>query len=566
MVIRELLVKLGVITDTKQVKEYDAAVEDVRKRFEGVVQVAKQVAVAAAAVGTALAAQAISTARAAEAADRQARSLALGVEAAQEYTAIFEGMGADANDVGDVFNTLADRARDAQDGMQSFIDDFSLIGLTVDDLRDKEPEQLFLDFADAIASTEDVTTRNAAAVRLLGDDVGNRLLPMLLEGSAGIAAMREEARRLGLVMSEQDIAAAKDAAVAFRSFDRVLTGLRNQIGLAVIPTMVRLASGLQDFIARNRALAREKIEALMERFGDAVERTEERLASVNRFVEDNLSGWGNVLRRAQSALVVFAGAKAWGLLTSAVAAIKGGALALGGAFSVGLGPGLLIMAGLAAVAATLYLTIDDLLTYMRGGESVIGSFFERLEEVAPMAANLAYIFETVGLAVQALADSPAWTLLVAAVEGLGQVGSALFEGWKRQVTSIVRLVSQMVELFATAAGLLRGDAGIGDVFRELMETAGAGVLALPGVGAVTEGLPSSFLGNGGAARVPVYSPTRGGGGGGGAVGGPVTNVVVEGNTTVLNAEVTERSVEQMQRREEMQRMRLAAATLNVEPI
>ena len=563
MIIRELLVRLGVITDTKQVKEYDGAIEDLKGQLQDVVGVAKRVALAAAAVGTALAAQAISTARAAEAADRQAKALAIGVEAAQEYTAVFEGVGADANDVADVFNTLADRAQDAGDGMQSFIDDFGLVGLAVQDLKDKEPEQLFLTFADAVASTDDVVKRNAAVVRLLGDDVGNRLIPALMQGSAGIAAMRQEARDLGLVMSAEDITAAKNAAVAFRSFDRVLTGLRNQIGLAVIPTMVRLAGQLRDFITRTRAIAREKLERVMEVFGDAVDTTRGKLASLNTFVEDNLAGWGNVFRRAQTALVVLAGAKAWGILTAAFAAIKAGVLAVGAAFSVGFAPASLIVLGLAAVVATLAFAIDDVLTYMRGGESVIGSFMGYLEEVAPVTANLAYIFESVGMALAALADSPAWVKIQAGIEVLSTIGEGWLTLWGRQLESVLKLVSQMVEMFATGAALLRGEASFGDLFREAVETAGAGTLALPGVGAISGGLPTSFLGNNPATKVPTFAPSRPAPRGGG--GGSTTQVTVQGSTTYINAEMTQRQVEERDRRKDKELSRQIAAYTGLEP-
>lgn len=559
MVIRELLVKLGVLTDTKQVKAFDAAVEDVRGRLEGVAEAGKRVVAAAAAIGAGLAATAITTAQAAEAAQRQAEALRLGVEAAQEYTAVFEGVGADAKDVSDVFNTLADRSQDAQDGMQSFIDDFALVGVAVDDLRGREPEELFLRFADAIASTDDVVKRNAAAVRLLGDDVGNRLLPVLMQGSSGIAAMREEARRLGLVMSKEDVAAAKEAAVQFRAFDRVLTGLRNQVGLAVIPTMVRLVARLQDFIARNRDLARDKVEGVMDRFGGAAEKAEQALVSVNAFVEDNLAGWGNVFKRAQTALALFAGAKAWGLISSALVALKAGLATIAGVLGVSTGPALLFVAALVGMA----LTIDDIVTFLRGGESVIGTFLGQTEAGIALVEGFNMVLAQTGVLVEQLA--PVFDFFAQRLELLALMGKVVggvfvdalgfaFEAVARQITSFIRLAGQSLELINTIIAAIKGEAGVGDVFKEFMEQVGATVLALPGVGALTGGSPTSFIGNTmGAPVAPAVAPPPGAGGAGG--GNALTQVTIHGNQTYLNSEVTPSQLEEMQRRGDLEQAR-----------
>lgn len=567
MVIRELLVKLGVITDTKKVTEFDQAVEGVREQLEGVVRVGKQVITAVAGIGAAAAAMAVATARSAEAADRQAKALQLGVEAAQEYTAVFESVGADAADVGDVFNTLADRSQDALDGMQSFIDDFSLLGIAVEDLRGKQPEQLFLDFADAVADTEDVVKRNAAVVRLLGDDVGNRLLPVLMQGSAGIAAMREEARRLGLVMSEEDVKAAKEAALQFRAFDRVMTGLRNQIGLAVIPTMVKLVARLQDFVARNRALAREKIEGIMERFGGAAEKAEGALVSINAFVKDNLAGWGNVLRRAQTALALFAGAKAWSVLSSAIVALKVGVATVAATLGVSFSSAIAIVAGVAAVVFALGVAIDDVMTYLRGGESVLGTFLEQTQSGRMLVEALTLAMTQAGVIIEQLGPVfdfflQRMDLLVLAGELLGKVFVEVvafgFNAVVRQITAFVKFVAQAYELLNSIIALVKGEGGFGDVFREAMETVGSTVLALPGIGALTAGGPSSPIGNTfGRPRRPQVTPA--GGGGGSRSPAVVNNVTVQGNTTNLNSEVTPSQLEEMGRRNDREQSRALLA-------
>jgi len=131
--------------------------------------------------------------QAAQTIERQARSLGITAEEFQRISFAFRQFGADSSDISDAFNTLSDRAQDAKDGMQSFIDDFKLVGIEVDDLENKDPGELFRLFADGVASIDDPTRRAAGVVRILGDDVGRRLLPMLMDGSDGLEQLGDQA-------------------------------------------------------------------------------------------------------------------------------------------------------------------------------------------------------------------------------------------------------------------------------------------------------------------------------------------------------------------------------------
>ena len=108
-------------------------------------------------------------------------------------------------------------------------------------------EQVLLDLADKFAQMPDGADKAALAVKLFGKE-GLAIIPMLNQGRAGITALMEEARRLGLVLSE-------DAARASEAFNDNLTrlnavseGVRRQIGAAVIPILADLTE--QMFLAK----------------------------------------------------------------------------------------------------------------------------------------------------------------------------------------------------------------------------------------------------------------------------------------------------------------------------
>ena len=172
--------------------------------------------------------------RSAEQVDRMSRSLDVSRRRVQELTFTFARFGLEQKDVTDALSTLADRAQDAQQGAQGMIDDFRTVGLTVDDLRGKSPAELFDTFARAVANSDDTTAATAATVRILGDEVGQKLLPLIREGEAGLDRFAQQAQRAGFVMDDSLIQRSAEAAARIdqlrltlsRSFERgILEGV-----------------------------------------------------------------------------------------------------------------------------------------------------------------------------------------------------------------------------------------------------------------------------------------------------------------------------------------------------
>ena len=68
------------------------------------------------------------------------------------------------------------------------------------DLVGKTPEEQFLLLANALVAVTDASTRAALAQDIFGR-AGTNLLPLLQKGEEGMAALRQQARDLGIVMS-----------------------------------------------------------------------------------------------------------------------------------------------------------------------------------------------------------------------------------------------------------------------------------------------------------------------------------------------------------------------------
>ena len=108
-------------------------------------------------------------------------------------------------------------------------------------------EAVLLDLADKFAAMPDGAEKAALAVKLFGKE-GLNMIPMLNQGREGLTGMMEEAKRLGLVMSEDAAQASEAFNDNLKRLHAVTEGLQRQIGAAVIPVLADLTERM--FLAK----------------------------------------------------------------------------------------------------------------------------------------------------------------------------------------------------------------------------------------------------------------------------------------------------------------------------
>ena len=118
---------------------------------------------------------------------------------------------ADLSDVSmDQINTTLKKLQlnmgEALDGNSGMAESFDKIGLSTEDLKTMNAEDVFFRIADAVNSAKTTTEQSAIAFDLLGKQ-GQEMLPML---TSDISGLRQEANDLGIVMST-DTAKATEA-------------------------------------------------------------------------------------------------------------------------------------------------------------------------------------------------------------------------------------------------------------------------------------------------------------------------------------------------------------------
>lgn len=211
-------------------------------------------------------------------------------------------------------------------GATPFTEALDRVGLSMDDLADIPFERRLGLIGDALNKVEDESEKVFLAQKLLGEEAGPKLASLLASGTAGITDMGDEAERLGVVLSDDALAASEEFQDQVTNLKATLAGLGNEIGVELIPVVREIIVEVQKWVAENKDLIATKVEAFLR---DVVPLLRDFAGAVVTVVEGIVS------------------------FTNAIGTENAGAIGALGLLAVGLGglPGLFAAAGVAAFLA-----------------------------------------------------------------------------------------------------------------------------------------------------------------------------------------------------------------------
>ncbi len=131
---------------------------------------------------------------------------------------------------------------EARDGSARYAEAYEKLGISVTDSNGqlRDGETVYWETIDALGKVANETERDAIAMQIFGRSARD-LNPLIAQGSSGIAALTEEAKRMGAVMSE-------DAINQLGAFDdsvqRLKSGTnaaKNALGMVLLPQLQTLA-------------------------------------------------------------------------------------------------------------------------------------------------------------------------------------------------------------------------------------------------------------------------------------------------------------------------------------
>jgi len=236
-----------------EVKSAADKADDAGNRFEklggilkgvGVAMGAAMVAIGAAAVGAAKALTDITVGASEYADDILTMSTVTGMstESLQAYKYAAELVDVSMETLTGSMSKQVKSMSSARDGSAKFADAYAKLGISVADssgvLRDSDT--VYWETIDALGKVSNETERDALAMQIFGKSA-QELNPLIAQGSAGIAELTEEAKRMGAVMSEDSL----NALGAFDdSVQRLKSGAgaaKNALGMVLLPQLQILA-------------------------------------------------------------------------------------------------------------------------------------------------------------------------------------------------------------------------------------------------------------------------------------------------------------------------------------
>ncbi len=214
----------------------------------------------------------------------------IGVEALQELKYAAEQSGGSLEGVTKAVGIM-------QKGIVAGDADFAKLGLNLQELKDKSPEDAFVATATAIGNLENPTERAAAAMGVFGK-AGADLLPMI---ESGLVASMERARELGFVMSTETAQAADQLGDTIDTLGAVWEGFKNNIAAVIVENAslhaflekgVEVLSRWSTAINGSKASLGELVSNGVILFANALVR----LVDVGIFVNDWLTAMGELWR------------------------------------------------------------------------------------------------------------------------------------------------------------------------------------------------------------------------------------------------------------------------------
>jgi hypothetical protein len=150
--------------------------------------------------------------------------------------------------------------------------------------------------ADRFATMKDGPEKAAAAVKIFGK-AGVDLIPLLNQGSAGIAAFTSEAHKMGQIVSTEAAAAAEEFNDNVSKIGKFLGGLGITIANAVLPKIVVLSGALVDAA---------KDSGILSTAASAVDIVLKNLSATGAIIGGIFSAMGVVIRQVGAAVLLVA--------------------------------------------------------------------------------------------------------------------------------------------------------------------------------------------------------------------------------------------------------------------
>ncbi|OHE41470.1 MAG: hypothetical protein A2Y16_05370 [Tenericutes bacterium GWF2_57_13] len=239
-----------------------------------------------------------------------------------------------------------------------------------------------------LAAIDDETLQAALANEIFGDKMGAKMIPMLQQGGAGLAALSAEFETFNY-MTDQEVNALSEFDNVINKIKYQFESMKNQLGVALLPIMRELASIVQEKII-------PAVQRMIDWFSELTVSQQKTILQITAMVA----------ALAPVLLIV-------GKLTSGIGSVIRTVSSLSGVFSaLAAHPIIAVLGAIAAILVYLYNTNEEFKASINGLLQTLGSALQ------PILVQLGQVFNQVaqimGIIIRQVADvlGPVFTALV----------------------------------------------------------------------------------------------------------------------------------------------------------
>ena len=341
-VIENLITRLSFRFDDDQLRRFDRFLETSIKGLAVLVA-------GATASSTAIAVFTNKIANANDALGKFSQRTGIDIEALQELGYVAELNGGSVDSMSSSLENLAKISSEAARGVGAGVEAFGMLGISVTDPqgRIKETDDLLLDVSDSISRLSSQSQKLEFAQKL---GIGTDLLVSIQQGSKAIREQRKEARELGFVIGDDAAKSSAEFVDGMLRIKKILSGVANVIGTKLLRSMIPLLTAFKDWFIINKAIIKQNLVSFLDSAIKVVRGVWVvvfRVVNIIRDLVKAMGGWKN------SIIIV----------TGLLVAMNASALLM---------PILAIAAGVG-----LALLLDEVATFARGGDSVLGQLLKK---------------------------------------------------------------------------------------------------------------------------------------------------------------------------------------------
>ncbi|MEM1225841.1 MAG: hypothetical protein AAGJ40_09090 [Planctomycetota bacterium] len=194
--------------------------------------------------------------------DKMSKRTGVGVSALSELGFAAEQSGTNLQQLGDALFRMNRRVANATTDTGPAVRALEELKLSAEGLNGLSTEDRFTALAEALSKMEDPARAAQLGFEIFGDNF-KQLQPLINEGAAGLGKLRQEARDLGITLTEEDATAAAEFGDALNRMKRSMGGVVTQIGAALAPALTMATGGLAGAATKAIEFARDNRELVV---------------------------------------------------------------------------------------------------------------------------------------------------------------------------------------------------------------------------------------------------------------------------------------------------------------